>query len=338
MQSVDKKEWPLVSAIVLSYNQARFAVECLNSIKAQNYPNLELIINDDASKDDSVAVIEQWLAKNPQIPSLFLKSKTNLGICRSLNNAYRQAKGKYMSGIAADDMWLPGKLCYQVELMESLPAKVGLVYSDAMQMDEQGNDLPLKFYEDAGRNRFFSKMPQGDVQVEVWQANFIAPMTTLIRRECFDKVGLYDEDLFAEDWDMWLRISRHYEFVFSPQLSARYRIVGTSATNGNFGRLVDDMCKTCVKHLKAGGLRPGVREAAGRKLHALATSSFWQKTLRHKRNLLGALRYHPSAGGLLRCALACAGLTGAEFERTRAFFCGPRLLAGGPQTLKGKES
>ena len=242
-----------------------------------------------------------------------------------------------MSGIAADDAWLPGKLRHQAELMESLPAKVGLVYSDAAQMDEQGNDLPLKFYQDAGRNRFFSKMPQGDVQLELWQANFIAPMTTLIRRECFDKVGLYDESLFAEDWDMWLRISRYYEFVFSPEISARYRIVRTSATNAQSARLADDMCKTCLKHLKAGGLRPDVRGAAGRKLHALATSTFWQKTPRHKKNLLSALRYYPSGGALFRCVLAWTGLTGTDFERTRAFFCGPRAPAAGQQTLKGKE-
>ena len=68
MQSADKKEWPLVSAIVLSYNQARFAVECLESIKAQDYPNLELLINDDASKDNSVAVIDMACQKsaNPE--------------------------------------------------------------------------------------------------------------------------------------------------------------------------------------------------------------------------------------------------------------------------------
>src|SRR5215475_6675966 len=100
MQEENKKDWPLVTAIVLCYNQARFAVECLEAIKAQDYPNLELIINDDASKDDSVAVIERWLAKNPSIPNTFIKSKVNLGICRSLNNAYRLAKGKYIAGIA----------------------------------------------------------------------------------------------------------------------------------------------------------------------------------------------------------------------------------------------
>ena len=112
-------EYPLVSATVLCYNQARYVVECLEAVKAQNYPNLELIINDDASRDDSVAVIEAWLARN-NIPHHFLKNQKNQGICRSLNNALKVARGKYVTGIAADDLWLPCKLKAQVELLERL--------------------------------------------------------------------------------------------------------------------------------------------------------------------------------------------------------------------------
>ena len=103
-------EYPLVSAVVLCYNQARFVLECLEGIKAQDYPNLELIINDDASTDDSVAVIEGWLAKNPGIRHQFFRNQSNRGICRTLNNALAHCHGKYFAGIAADDVWLPGKL------------------------------------------------------------------------------------------------------------------------------------------------------------------------------------------------------------------------------------
>lgn len=336
MDNLNKNDWPLVSAIVLCYNQARFAEECLEAIKAQDYPNLQLIINDDASKDDSVGVIEQWLARNSSISHVFLRSKKNLGICRSLNNAMREAKGKYVSGIAADDAWLPTKLRNQVKLMESLPSKVGLVYSDAMQMDEQGKDLPLKFLESAERSRLNSKMPEGDVQMALWKANFIAPMTTLVRMECFDRVGLYDENLFAEDWDMWLRISRYYEFVYSPEISAKYRMVGTSASNGQFARLLDDMCRACEKHLKSGDLNPEVRRAAAVRLQETATSSFAQKSLRHKHNLLLAMKYCPSVGVLARTLLAWSGIGNANLERVRALFCGPRLQPGAQQALKGK--
>jgi glycosyltransferase involved in cell wall biosynthesis len=309
--------YPLVSAVVLSYNQAQFVVECLDRVKAQNYPNLELIINDDSSTDDSVAVIETWLAKNSSIRHQFLRSAVNRGICQSMNNALARAKGKYVSGIAADDAWVAGKLLNQVEIMERLPDQVGVIYSDALLMDEHGDLLPLTFLKSGGRNQHFSTMPQGNIQTALWRTNFIAPMTTLVRRECYERVGLFDESLFAEDWDMWLRISRHYDFVFSPEIAAKYRMVRNSASNGQFGRLLDDMCLTCVKHLKSGQLEPDARQAAGLKLHALASSSFTQKSPRHKQNLFQALQYRPSAGIAGRLLFAWCGLDSKSCETAR---------------------
>ena len=309
---------PLVSVIVLSYNQARFVTECLESVNAQNYPNLELIVNDDASRDDSASVIQAWLARSG-IPHRFLKNQSNQGICRSMNNALSHSRGKYISGIAADDVWLPGKLLTQVALMERLPPKVGVVYSDALQMDERGNLLPLKFVEADGRNRNLEVMPEGNVHLALWRSNFIAPMTTLIRRECFERVGLFDESLFAEDWDMWLRIARHYDFAYSPDIWAKYRIVNASATRSKFGRLLDDMCLTCVKHLSSGELELKAAQAAAAQLHALASSSFHQKSECHRQNLLQALRYRPSVGTAGRLLFALCGLDSERCERVRSF-------------------
>src|SRR5437016_4691234 len=112
-------EYPLVSVVVLCYNHARFVVECLESIKLQNYPKLELIVNDDASTDGSDSVIKDWLGKNPSIPHRFIRNQLNRGLCRTLNNALKYTTGTYFAGIAADDAWLPGKLLNQVKLMES---------------------------------------------------------------------------------------------------------------------------------------------------------------------------------------------------------------------------
>lgn len=316
--------YPLVSAIVLCYNQARFVVECLEAVKAQDYPNLELIINDDASKDDSVAVIDEWLAKN-NISHHFLKNKTNQGICRSLNNSFKIARGKYVSGIAADDVWLPGKFRTQVELLEGLPNRVGVVYSDALQMDENGKLLPEKFIH---AHRHFDTMPAGNLQKILWENNFIPAMTTLTRRECFDRVGPYDSDLFFEDWDMWLRISRSYEFVYSDQVSAKYRLVGASMVRSQWPRLVDAMCQVCVKHLKSGQLDPEVRQIAAAKLHTLSTVSFEQKSLHHKQNLLQAMKYRPTLGILARCLLALCGVRAEGFERIRSVFRGKKSPPG----------
>jgi len=322
--------YPLVSAIVLCYNQARFVVECLEAVKAQNYPNLELIVNDDASKDDSVAVIDAWLARN-DIPHHFLKNQANLGICRSLNNTVKQARGKYVSGIAADDVWLPGKLRTQVELLEQLPDKVGVVYSDALQMDESGKLLPEKFIQ---AHRHFETMPTGDIHKILWEDNFIPAMTTLIRRECFDRVGLYDENLFYEDWDMWLRISQAYEFVYSNEISAKYRLVTTSMVRSQWSRLVDAMCQTCAKHLKSGRLAPEARHVASTRLQALARIAFELKSAGHKQNLLQAMKYRPSFGILARGLLASCGMGTEHFEQMRSIFLGKRPQAGGQSSLE----
>src|ERR1035437_9840246 len=99
---------PLVSMIVLSYNQCRYVLETLESVKAQTYNATQLIIVDDCSSDDSVATIEHWLQEN-RIHCAFIRHKENQGICKSLNDALAVANGKYISMIAADDVWLPDK-------------------------------------------------------------------------------------------------------------------------------------------------------------------------------------------------------------------------------------
>src|SRR4030095_7748208 len=119
------------------------------------------------------------------------------------------------------------KIENQVRQMEQLPDDVGVLYSDALRIDETGNLLEEKFIE---ARRQFSCMPEGDMFATLLKKNFIPAMSTLIRRSCYDRVGTYDEKLCYEDFDMWLRIAQEYRFVFSPIISAKYRVVSTSLT------------------------------------------------------------------------------------------------------------
>ena len=176
---------PMVSMIVLCYNQSRFVLETLESVKAQTYKTTQLIIVDDCSSDDSVATIESWLHENG-IDCTFIRHQKNQGICKSLNDALAVATGKYISMVASDDIWLPDKIAQQVEIMESQPDHVGVLYSDAFQMDEHGNLLPDMFI---AAHRKLPEMPQGQILDTLLEGNFIPAMTTLIRRSCYDKVG-----------------------------------------------------------------------------------------------------------------------------------------------------
>lgn len=314
-------QYPLVSAIVLCYNHAKFVTECLEGVKLQNYPNLELIVNDDASRDDSASIIQAWLSRN-KVPHRFLRNEINQGVCRSLNSALSHTRGKYISGIAADDVWLPGKLRAQVEMIEGLPERVGVIYSDALQIDEAGRLLPRKFIEEYQR---FETMPQGDLHHILWKDNFIPAMTTLIRRQCYDRVGCYDEALLYEDWDMWLRLSRCFEFAYSPEVSAKYRHVATSMMRSQTARMFDAVCRVCLKHLESDTLDAQARRLAVSQLRNKAAASFDFKTPEHKRNLVEALRYGPAAGIAARLLFAWCGLGSERFKRVRSAFCGPRL-------------
>ena len=239
-----------MSTIVLCFNQAQFVLETLESVKAQTYKATQLIIVDDCSSDDSVATIEHWLRENV-IHCAFLRHEKNQGICQSLNDALAVAKGKYVSMTAADDVWLPDKLARQVEIMEHQPDCVGVLYSDAFQMDECGHALPEMFI---AAHRKLPEMPQGQLLNVLLEGNFIPGMTALIRRSCYEIVGLYDENLPWEDWDMWLRVARHYSFLYSSTPSARYRVHPKSLSHSNHAIMAKGGVKLGIKQFAMGDL------------------------------------------------------------------------------------
>lgn len=215
---------PLVTAIAVCYNHERFVRECLESIRQQTYQRLQLIVIDDCSSDRSVRIIRQWVSYTG-VDCLLIPHTQNVGICRALNEGLRHAKGEYISVISTDDVWMLDKTERQVRLLENARENVGVVYSDALRMDEAGRTVSGMFIES---HRKFPSMPHGNVFDVLMWGNFIPAMTTLTKKKCFEAVGWYDERLAYEDWDMWLRIAQRFQFVFSPSVSAKYRIVPTS--------------------------------------------------------------------------------------------------------------
>ncbi len=189
---------PLVTAIVLCYNHARFVIEALDAAKAQTYANVQLLIIDDRSTDDSVAVIERWIVENA-VECTFVRHEKNMGLCRSLNEAVSLSRGDYISLVAADDVWLPHKIAMQVEMLEKLPRKTGIAYTDAFQIDEAGNILPKRFMED--HRRSLASPPSGNVREQLWRGNFIPAMATLVRSECYKTVMATMKTPAYEDWD-----------------------------------------------------------------------------------------------------------------------------------------
>jgi hypothetical protein len=135
--------------------------------------------------------------------------------------------------------------------MEFQPDDVGVIYSDAIQIDEHGQTVPGLFI---ASHWNLPEMPQGHILTSLLDGNFVVPMTTLIRKSCYDKVGVYDENLPWEDWDMWMRIARHYSFLYSAIPFAKYRLHDKSYTRSDPARIARESCRVCLKQFALGDL------------------------------------------------------------------------------------
>jgi len=233
---------PLVSVVAINYNFEKYALEALESVKQQRYDNIELIIIDDHSTDNSVALIRDWMTTYPGACRLIVNEK-NLGVCATLNKAFAQATGRYIAAIATDDIWLPDKTSVQVQLLESAPQDVCAVYSNAYLIREDGSPRDKNFMEIRNVKGF----PQGEIFEHLLTDNFIPAMSVLLKMECFRTVGNFDEQLVYEDYDMWLRLSKRYKFLFSDHMSVKYRVKDKSLSTSILWEVPNT--KILLKHL-----------------------------------------------------------------------------------------
>jgi glycosyltransferase involved in cell wall biosynthesis len=282
---------PLVTVIAVCYNHEKFVLECLRAIEQQSYSHIQLIIIDDVSKDRSVSLITEWVAQT-KLNAFFIQHSENKGICKNLNEGLQHAKGKYIAITATDDVWLPHKIESQVHLLEQSSEKVGVVYSDAYRIDEDGKLLPKHFIEQY-RTNFIP--PQGNIFPLLMRGNFIPAMSTLVRRSCYDKVGFYDEDLCYEDYDMWLRLSSQFDFVYSPEIATKYRIVSTSLSHQflNKGLIQSKMADIQIyrKWLKSGQLDKELKSLAEENIYQIAEIVRKKRSPQRIKAVLLALRY-----------------------------------------------
>jgi len=213
---------PLVSVIIPAYNAATFLPCTLESVLRQTYTNLEVLVIDDGSTDETCDIVQQFAQRDRRV---CLLSQTNAGVAAARNLGIQQAKGEFIAPIDADDLWYPDNIAAQVKCAIAGGDAVGVVYSWSVYIDE--NDQPL------GGVRAFTI--EGDVFLTLLCHNFLGNASaSLIRRSYLDRAGLYDPELRAqqaqgcEDWDVYLRLAEHCEFRVVPQLLVGYRKLMTS--------------------------------------------------------------------------------------------------------------
>lgn len=223
----------VVSVICLSYNHERFIREAIDSVLAQTYPHVEIILIDDASSDSTQSIIREYHQKHPHIKAILLEK--NLGNCAAFNVALRSATGTFVIDFATDDVMLPDRIEKQVTEFSTLGNDYGVVFSDAIYIDEHSNEKYTHF------SRLFAKgllntIPQGDVYRNLLSKYFIPSPTMMVRKKVFDVLGGYDETLTYEDFDFWVRSSREFKYGFMDAVTTKIRISARSMSQGWYKR------------------------------------------------------------------------------------------------------
>ncbi len=215
---------PTVSVIIPSYNHEKFIAEAIQSILNQTYQDFEIVITDDCSSDNSVKIIKQFT--DPRI-RLFCNTE-NQGCSTTTTNCIKQAKGKYIAVLNSDDVFLPDKLSRQVAYLET-HNHCAAVFSHAQVIHENGDPFT------DSDNYYVQVFSQKNKTRHEWlnlffyHGNCLCHPSILIRKECFDRIGLYDSRLAQlDDFDMWVRVCLNYEIHILQEPLIKFRVLNNN--------------------------------------------------------------------------------------------------------------
>ncbi|MFC1866769.1 glycosyltransferase family 2 protein [Thermodesulfobacteriota bacterium] len=197
-------KWPKISIVTPSYNHGPFIEETIRSVLLQNYPNIEYIITDGCSTDNSVSIIkkyEPWLS--------YWSSEKDIGQANAINKGFQKSSGNILAWLNSDDMLAPNCLMKAIPFLSQ--KSVGAVYGNRGIIDAKSN---------------LKKIVKG-MPFFRWQFKFrcgIPQETVFLEKKYFTRVGGLDEKLhFALDYDLWLRISRLTDFYYIPEVLGYWR-------------------------------------------------------------------------------------------------------------------
>lgn len=210
-----------VSVVMPSYNHERFIAQAIGSVLGQTMGDLELVVVDDGSRDNSNAVIAA--IDDPRLRHVPLAK--NVGACEAMNIAIGHCTGRYIAVCNSDDVWESDKLERQLAVIETMP-EVGAVFSDVTWINDDGEKL-----KGAGLPEFAAVFAQpnrsryGWIRRLIEAGNCLCHPSVLIRREIYETLGTYDNMLRQlPDLDMWLRVVQAHEIHVMRERLVRFRI------------------------------------------------------------------------------------------------------------------
>ncbi len=242
----------LVSVVIPNYNCSAFLPAALESVCAQTYPDVEILVVDDGSTDDSLRVLE------PYADRVRVLRQHNQGVSAARNHGIRESRGELIAFLDADDLWDREKLAKQVPLFAN--PSVGIVYCAVEYIDEAGASLGTNHTGRRGRVLRSIALLEGTIVLA-------GGSTAVVRHACFDRAGHFDLEMStAADWDMWRRIACHYEIDVVREPLMKYRL-RPSSMHRNIAVFEHDMLRGFANMFAD----PEAREVHGLRRRAYAT-------------------------------------------------------------------
>jgi glycosyltransferase involved in cell wall biosynthesis len=269
---VSAKYNPLVSVVIPTYNRANLVTEALNSVCQQTYANIEIIVVDDGSTDNTGQLLQ------PYLPNICYIKQPNGGLASARNAGMRMAAGDYIAWLDADDLFEPDKIRLQVTFMEAHPEVVA-VSSDFSAFDKMGVieashirsyygavartqgeftalygsevAYPLVAATDLQEKEKWASIRCyiGDIYEKLIWGNFVHPPTIMLRREAAAKTGKLDTSLRdGTDYDYFIRLSRLglMAYIHLPLLKYRY-VEGQMSSDANLKKILVDTAQVLNK-------------------------------------------------------------------------------------------
>jgi len=232
---------PVVSVVMAAKNYARFLPIAVESVLAQTFPDWELVIIDDGSTDETPTAVRPFLSDRRV---RYVRSD-RLGQSRAKNLGANLSRGEFLAYLDADDAWRPTKLEKQLSLFRE-NSVIGVCFCRRALINENGCPLP-------GTDL---PAPRGHILEKLFLRNFVCFSSVVVRRQVFEHIGGFDPEWdLAIDYDLWLRVARHYEFDFVDEPLVLYR-----TGHGNLSKRLADRVATADSIMVRAVYRRGLRE------------------------------------------------------------------------------
>lgn len=240
---------PKITIVMPVYNGSKYLDAGINSVLNQTFTNFELILIDDASADNSIEIINSYQDQDPRIK--LIKNNINLGIPKSRNKCLEAALGEYVAFLDCDDYAYPSRLSEQLEFMENNP-DFGMVGAWVSLMDENGN-LTGQVW------RYLE--PEERIPCRLLFQNYFATSSVFVRKSALDAVKIngnfFKPDYVnAQDYDLWVRISRKFKVWNLQKILMQYRVHSNSASRKSTNLVDKFVDKIVTEQINNLGIQP----------------------------------------------------------------------------------